>query len=763
MKFFFNCLTIFSFISFSLENYISQEKNKWYKKIIESLKDILIEFSNETCYEELQKKINYIYLYSDTDIISDFNKETECIEKNLTYFLFYYELSKNVYLNESKEKEILKFLNNNNFTTGICIPSNCSIFIEKNLFNNTKNLINESIINFLNTSINTSTLHYIKNEKNKQNNEKKYRSVIICFIIYIIFRILITIRGECIYQQDKDDLIKIIPHKEIEKENEEESSQTFTENSSNEIDNNINSNEEKSKSKSNMKDDLFDKSNKSFIYEVKEKKGFYFYFNIFRNIGIYNSKNEMKWFRDENLELVNLFRSFFLFLCVLDYQIYTTFKHPTRDFFNRQFYTDLNLIFIKFISFSTICYVTLDGFLLSFKFLNFYKHYCIERKKLISEVFYKFIIMCIPKIILYYSNFYLVHYFVLDFINFFFKLNAWQEYHFIDHSSIKCFSNEHWKYIFNFYSFSFNSLSNKFNDCHKIFFIYQNEFVMLLFFIILFCILLHFKSKILEAIILFFIFFPLIIYSIFFIDKLKNEDIYDRNLISGEIYTLKYIYLFTGIYFIGILTGIGYFNYVDSISPSHVNDYIPFNFINKFSQLLYDISNLFKIILISFILLCVIIISSSYSFYHIINGSNNEDQITFKIPLFLKYLYFYDKIIIVLLFNLLLLTLLVMGETSFSKIGGLSLICFISRNGFTIFASYDYFIKIFYIVFEYQYCLSLSDNIFIAFGEFAFIIFLSCLFNVLFELPFRMILIGLTKPKNFINQKENKMNKLINI
>ena len=43
MKFFFNCLTIFSFISFSIENYISQEKNKWYKKIIESLKDILIE------------------------------------------------------------------------------------------------------------------------------------------------------------------------------------------------------------------------------------------------------------------------------------------------------------------------------------------------------------------------------------------------------------------------------------------------------------------------------------------------------------------------------------------------------------------------------------------------------------------------------------------------------------------------------------------------------------------------------------------------
>jgi hypothetical protein len=104
-----------------------------------------------------------------------------------------------------------------------------------------------------------------------------------------------------------------------------------------------------------------------------------------------------------------------------------------------------------------------------------------------------------------------------------------------------------------------------------------------------------------------------------------------------------------------------------------------------------------------------------------------------------------------------------MGETILTKIGRLSLICLISRNGFTIFASYYYFIKIFCIIFEYQYCLSISDNIFIGFGEFAFIIILSCLFNVLFELPFRMILIGLTKPKNFINQKENKMNKLINI
>jgi hypothetical protein len=102
-----------------------------------------------------------------------------------------------------------------------------------------------------------------------------------------------------------------------------------------------------------------------------------------------------------------------------------------------------------------------------------------------------------------------------------------------------------------------------------------------------------------------------------------------------------------------------------------------------------------------------------------------------------------------------------MGETILTKIGRLSLICLISRNGFTIFASYDYFIKIFCIIFEYQYCLSISDNILIAFGEFTFIILLSCLFNVLFELPFRMILIEYTKSAYSTNQISDKINKLV--
>ena len=757
MKYVFNYLTLFSFFILSLENFIRQEQSKWHENITESLKQILLQFTNESCRTEIVNNIDKIYLYSDIDIISDFNKENECIELNFTYYLFYYKLSEKAFEKERNKTEILKFLNNNNFSTGICVPENCSYFIE-NLFNS-NTLVNESIINFLNSSINTNTLYYIKNDKKQKNDNQQNFLLFIVFGSYISIRIIITIIGEIIFQREKDDLIKIISNQELEKEGEEKSGQSFTESSNDDInsENVLNNYEQKKNSKSNSSEELFEKTNISFVYEVKEKSGFFFYFNIFRNIGIYNSKTEMKWFRDENLELVNFFRALFLLLCVLDFQIYSTFKHPTRDFFNKQFYSSIGFILIKFCSFSNICYVTLDGFLLSFKFLNFYKHYCIEQKNKISQVFYKFLIMSIPKIILYYSNFYLVHYFLLDFINII-DLKAGQKYHFIDHNSIKCFSNEYKKYLFNYYSFLFNLLSNKFDDCNKIFFIYHNEFMMLLFFILLFCILLQFQSRLLESFILLIIFIPLIFYSILLINTIKDDDYYDRQFLSGEIYTFKYIYLFAGIYFIGILTGIGYFNYVDSISPSHVNEYIPFNYIGKLlSQFLFDISYLFKFIIIIFIMVCFFVLSSTYLFYCYLNSY----QLNFKINGFLKFLYFYEKIIFVFLFNVLLLILLVMGENIFSKIGGLSLICLISRNGFTIFASYDYFIKIFYIFFEYQYCLSISDNILIAFGEFTFIILLSCLFNVLFELPFRMILIEYTKPAYSTNQISDKINKLV--
>ena len=87
----------------------------------------------------------------------------------------------------------------------------------------------------------------------------------------------------------------------------------------------------------------------------------------------------------------------------------------------------------------------------------------------------------------------------------------------------------------------------------------------------------------------------------------------------------------------------------------------------------------------------------------------------------------------------------------FTKIGKVSFIRLISRNSLTFFASYDSLIKIFYLIFDYQFCLGYSDSFFTALGEYSFILLFSCFFGILFELPFRMLIIKLKHPDSEID------------
>ena len=140
----------------------------------------------------------------------------------------------------------------------------------------------------------------------------------------------------------------------------------------------------------------------------------------------------------------------------------------------------------------------------------------------------------------------------------------------------------------------------------------------------------------------------------------------------------------------------------------------------------------------------LIFLSSSYSIFSMYYG-----DITFKINNIVIFLFFYEKILFIFFFNILLLIILIIDENNgafLTKIGKISFIRLISRNSLTFFASYDYLINIFYIIFDYQFCLGYSDCFFTALGEFAFILLFSCFFGILFELPFRMLIIDYNHP-----------------
>ena len=754
MRYLFNGYLIFSLIFFSIED------NDWYKNIQYSLIDVILNITNndKECNVSFIDHLSQIYMYSDIDIISDFHKEIECSNiSDFDYYLFIYQLNNNSESISSKKVNILNFTDfNTKFSTGICIPKNCSDVIKQKIFKDNQ-LKNSNIKELLEPYLAIDKTTYLTKENNLQENKTYANIILIIFFTYFAIRIIISFIGEYYFYSEKDDKIKKPTNKD-DSENEEEKNQLenmINENEGDEDNNNEKKNEKVNKSKESIlfKEEL---GRESFSLEKNNEKGFLFYFNLWRNFGIYNSKKETKWFKDENLELVNFFKSFFLFFCVFEYQIYSLTINPTRDFFNVQFYKNWEMIFIKFTKYASICYISLDGFVLSFKFFSFYKHYVLEAKQNINKIFYKFLLKVIPKILLYYSNFYFLH-FLLGYYVGLFDIYTWQKYFF--DSTInkkKCFQPEnHLKYFFNYHSFDFTNMNERLNECDKLYYIYHNEFFILIIFIFIFLLLYNLQSKILEYLILIIIFIPyLLIYLIY-----KRNNVFNIYYFDGENYSIKYIYFFSGIYFIGILSGITYFHYVNSISNDYDYSKIPFSFLRTFSKWLYNISLCCKSFLIVFCCLIILILSAFYfCFEKGINKDNNK--ITFETNEFTFFIFLYEKITIVITFNFLLL-LIIMGETFLSKIGKISLITLISRNSFTIFASYDSFIKLFYILFDYQVCLNIPDNLFVSFGEFTFIIFLSCFFNVLFELPLKIILIDFNTYQN--DYQKNNLDKLNNL
>ena len=747
MKFFFILSQLFSFIlsytsNIEINNKIENEN--WYYNISVSLKNLLNDFdsNNETkeCFSNITSNFMQIFLLSDFNKISSLYKEEECDNNNFSYFLFIYQLE-NSSINNDEEKQILEFSDyKNKFSTGICVPNNCKKYIEETIFEN-KTLKNSKLKSLLEKKIKINELiYYIK-----ENNKKKEIFLITIIKIYILIRIIITCLNEYSYCHKKEESISI---EEIEEESNEDEIESICSEDSNSKNNITNYSNKKKNNEEIFGNEIFRKSIK---FENNEKKGIFFSFNLVRNLSIYNSKKEKKWFNDENLEIINFIRSLLLFFCIFERQIYSDIKFPTKDIFNYKYYSKFRFIFGKFCQFSCVCYYCLDGFLLSFKFLYFYKKNCIIKKNKFYKAFYKFLIMTIPKIILYYFNFYLLHFHTIDIVSNF-NVDSGDKYYLSDLIKYECYDKTKLlNYIFNFKSFFFPN-STKLDDCHKIFYIYHNELIMLFIFIIFFIILMICESFIVEIIIINIPLIPLIFYFVFF-QEFQNYDVY---FFYGEINTIKYIYFFIGIYFIGILNGIAYFHFIDSISPTRIKEYIPFKFLGKFAQFLHQINNIFKGLIIIFCSIIIILLSSSFYICRMI-----YDTITFKINGFMIFLYYYEKNLFVIFFNLLLLVLLVFGESFLTQLGKISLINLISRNSFTIFASYDYLIIIFYTIFDYESTFTLIDSLFFACGEFFFVIVFSLFFDTLFELPFRIIIIEFNHSIKEFNEKDDKLEKLI--
>ena len=121
-----------------LIRYVKDRSNKKLFKSDEFYKCIGKNNSNWTNPEYSESFYELINYSGKT--IGDIGMETECSLTGIgDFFLIQYELNlSEIFKNQPLENEILTFVNISQFTTGICVYSNCSAFF-KSFFDKTNN------------------------------------------------------------------------------------------------------------------------------------------------------------------------------------------------------------------------------------------------------------------------------------------------------------------------------------------------------------------------------------------------------------------------------------------------------------------------------------------------------------------------------------------------------------------------------------------------------------------------------------------------
>ena len=743
-----------------------------YDPIISSTKNFLKEiFENDTvadnCYSSLNiTSIPQVLEYSGEDV-SDLGNEFECVAKGYRYFIFIYTFKTDKeQLSDPSKKEIITLLNSTaHFYTGLCIPESCTEFLKLAFTENNNNNLtdiyeiikNHNLTKYLD-SIGITNMKYVK-QKNKtesENSQKFNRSdntsknnafiiIVIILAVYLIVKLLFSIIYECCYSNKSRSISN----------NDKGKSSNDNKHSNRPATSNLSgSSNSKSKKKSNSltRDDDFlfnntnyidnsteDLSNKSLAQRVMAILSFS------NNIDIL-SANRSLYFDESNLKVLSFIKTIIMYLLVYNHNYFSSITFPGRDFFNDAFYKNFLFSTIKITVYSADCFVALEAFVMIFKLMSFLREKYFTKSEPLYKLLLVFFVMTIPKIILFFLNFYILHFFMPDIASSI-SDSTWNKYYLKIISSEKSCEDQILKSLMPFYLAynDFNDDNFKYNliHCHRFFYVFINEFICYIVFMIIFFIMLKLKSKIFDAIIAIVVLLNTICSFISFEFGSKlNKTYYDTEMILGQILTLKHTHLLFNTYMFGIFMGMVYFYYNDyllnhSIQKEH--KYYPFSFCSVIVPLLDINSSLIKGIVLTITIIIQIMFGLSYNIFRL-SFSENDNNLAFLMNSFVKWFDVYDKQIYVIVF--LIMTILLMftsKDNVIHNIASFRLFNLISRISFSLFSSLDYIIYLTFVVFNFQIKMSYANMLFISVGQFIIVVAVCTVFTILFEFPFRVI------------------------
>ena len=242
------------------------------------------------------------------------------------------------------------------------------------------------------------------------------------------------------------------------------------------------------------------------------------FISIFKNIlALGETQNYI--YNNENLEIPFGFQVFALFLFALVSTFYNYIYYPSTDYFNSTMFSSMKITLLKFAQFSSYFYLSLNGFIYSFKYMCYYKKYIHNKRQ--TKMKYKFLyfLTFIPKIIMFIITSFIFHSYSINILNFVSNYIYKNEFKYRIRKR-HCLE-QLYLYILFFNSYLQNDTKEGFSLCYNYIYSYVNEFYSIIIFVIIFGICFKFHSRKFEIIIIVLIILNLLCNYFFFFFKIR--------------------------------------------------------------------------------------------------------------------------------------------------------------------------------------------------------------------------------------------------
>ena len=688
----------------------------------------------------------------------DLGNENECLGNDLSYFLIVYQKEQNEYISPS-----FKFLAKNVYCYGLCIKNECVEFVEQ-FFDDKANadfhsvlLHKENITNMY--AIGASKKHAKMNHTNEGSIMFDVFFVLFGFVIVIrlvlfmasfcftgkinLKHLLHVTYGNTIANDTLQLEMKNVPTKKgehsveyafIEEANPDKPNTShnidLTEHKQSNKDNNLSiKSNQQHKKKQQLKQSV---CSKSFLYNVLSLG------SSFKMI--FTEKNYI--YNDNNLKLINFFKVMSLFWLTYNHNIWALITIPGRDVNSDVFFKNILLSLVKYSSFNIEIWICLEGFYLGFKLLSYIKK---NNNSTSFKTFLVFYLNSLPKVIVFVFIFYMGHFHIKHYKDFItFNTNSLYEY--FEKNIIycrECVASPSIVFALKLPYLDYFDQKEGFLKCFKFTYIFLNEHLCFLLTLIIFYVLFKFKSKKLDYLFLTAL-TSNVIFSFWSIQP-KVGTLYNFVNFLGETASLKYTHLYANTYLVGVLMGVGYFYYKDSLSdnPLLANNkhYQPLSMVNNVMMMIDHCRNKAKMVIVMLSIAIQVVLSLSYYLIkrYFVNTVNN-DGINIVINKHIDVFTIYEKKIFLLAFVLLLLSVITYsGDMLFNHFCSAAIFGSLSRVGCCYLCIMDSLVYLFYCFYHVDLYFNYQNLFYSTFGLIIFVGFVSILITVMVELPMRMV------------------------